>query len=83
MNFFLLQFPNSKFTFQDIIEHGLKRGGDEAGFAAQILSLILITLGDTIYCDELFRVTYDQLERILINPTAKPLTRSKCATALR
>lgn len=68
-------------TLQEVIEHGIKRLGDESGSAALILSLTLITIGDE--CDDFFRSIYGHIERILIDPTAKPLVRSRAATALR
>ncbi|XP_017461287.1 PREDICTED: interferon-related developmental regulator 2-like, partial [Rhagoletis zephyria] len=72
----------SKITVQDILEHGLKRADDEAGAAAVILSLVLITLGSTDYCDELYRELFPTLDRLFMDTKAKPHVRAKCATAL-
>lgn len=70
-------------TVQDILEHSLKRSDDEAGSAAFILSLILISMGTTQFCDQVFRELFAPLNRNFMDTSAKPTLRAKCATALR
>lgn len=73
---------NRRITIQDILEHGLKRSDDEVGHAAHLLSLVLITMGTSDYCDEIFRELFALLNRTLMDTTANPIVRSKCAIAL-
>lgn len=71
-------------TIQDIVEHALKRADDESVSAAHTLSLMLVTMGsDSTFGDDIFRELFDQLNRILLDQSAKPAIRAKCATALR
>ena len=67
----------------DILEHGLKRSDEESGYAANILSLIMISMGTSDFCNDIFRELFGLLNRIMIDPAAKPAVRAKCATALR
>ena len=79
----ILSFYFRRITIQDILEHGLKRSDDEVGHAAHLLSLVLITMGTSDYCDEIFRELFALLNRTLMDTTANPIVRSKCAIALR
>ena len=83
MKYTNLNFYLRKITIQDLLEHGLKRSDDETGSAAFTLSLVLISMGSTDYCDDIFRELFVQLDRTLMDTGAKPAVRAKCATALR
>ena len=70
-------------TMQDILEHSLKRSDDETGVAAFTLNLLLITMGTSNVCDEIFRDLFVHLDRVFMDNGVKPAIRAKCATSLR
>ncbi|XP_023215263.1 interferon-related developmental regulator 1-like [Centruroides sculpturatus] len=72
-----------KITVCDMLERSLKRGkGDEQGSAALLTASICIQLGVGSDSEEIFLELQPYLVKVLLDPTALPETRQKCATAL-
>ncbi|XP_054164174.1 interferon-related developmental regulator 2-like [Oppia nitens] len=71
-----------KVTIGDVLEHSVKRKGEELGSAALLSSVVLITLGSSTESDAMFVEIESHLIAAMTDASVSPVIRSKCAIAL-
>jgi hypothetical protein len=71
-----------KVTIGDLLEHSVKRKGEELGSAAILSSVVFITLGASDEADAMFADIESHLIAAVTDPSVAPAVRSKCAAAL-
>lgn len=68
----------------DVFDRGMRGTDEEIEATALAMTLTLITFGcEDNMAEEIFLKYFTHMHRILMNPTAKPNTRAKCAMFLR
>ncbi|CAG2100364.1 unnamed protein product [Medioppia subpectinata] len=71
-----------KVTIGDVLEHSVKRKGEELGSAALLSGVVFISLGASDDSDAIFAEIESHLVASLIDPSVPASVRSKCAAAL-